>query len=183
MGSYPDATAVFDVDAIGLTRIVRDLNAGLDIGGGSIGGSAAFTIAVAANPGVADIDNEVRRFAAKVEAGGEYGITQPVFDLRLLEDFLRRIEGFRIPIIAGIWPLTSVKNAEFMKNDLKVSMPDAILARMAAAATSPEASRAEGIAIAQEMLADVRGRVQGVQVSAPFGKYKAAAQVLGFARG
>jgi homocysteine S-methyltransferase len=182
MGNYPDATAVFDVDAIGLTKIVSDLNFGLDIGGGSIGASAAFTIGVAANPGVADIDNEVRRFAAKVEAGGEYGITQPVFDLRLLEDFLKRIEGFRIPIIAGIWPLTSVKNAQFMKNDLKVSMPDAILERMATA-TSPEASRAEGIRIAQEMLAEVRGQVQGVQVSAPFGKYKAAAQVLGFARG
>jgi homocysteine S-methyltransferase len=182
MGSYPDATAVFDVDAIGLTKIVRDLNFGLDLGGNSIGASAGFTVAVAANPGVPDIDHEVRRFAAKVEAGGEYGITQPVFDLRLLEQFLRRIEGFRIPMIAGIWPLTSVKNAEFMKNDLKVSMPEEIFARMGAV-SSPEAARAEGIAIAQEMLAEVQGSVQGVQVSAPFGKYKAAAQVLGFARG
>jgi methionine synthase / methylenetetrahydrofolate reductase(NADPH) len=182
MGTYPDATAVFDVDAIGLTKLVRDLNFGLDLGGASLGGSAGFTVAVAANPGVPDIDNEVRRFAAKVEAGGEYGITQPVFDLRLLERFLKRIEGFRIPMIAGIWPLTSVKNAHFMKNDLKVSMPDEILERMGAAA-SPEAARAEGIAIAQEMLAEVRGQMQGVQVSAPFGKYKAAAQVLGFARG
>jgi len=182
MGTYPDATAVFDVDAIGLTKIVRDLNFGFDLSGASIGGSAGFTVAVAANPGVPDIDNEVRRFAAKVEAGGEYGITQPVFDLRLLEQFLKRIEGFRIPMITGIWPLTSVKNAHFMKNDLKVSMPDEILERMGAAA-SPEAARAEGIAIAQEMLAEVRGQMQGVQVSAPFGKYKAAAQVLGFARG
>jgi homocysteine S-methyltransferase len=180
MGNHPQATAVFDVDAIGLVKIVRDLNLGLDIGGNSIGASAGFTLSVAANPGVADIDNEVRRFAAKVEAGGEFGITQPVFDLRLLEKFLKRIEGFRIPMIAGIWPLTSVKNAEFMKNDLKVSMPDEILARMAAAG-SPEAARAEGVAIAREMLAEVRGQVQGVQVSAPFGKYKAAAQVLGFA--
>jgi homocysteine S-methyltransferase len=182
MGNYPDATAVFDVDAIGLTKIVRDLNRGMDIGGGPIGGSAGFTVGVAANPGVADLDNEVRRFAAKVEAGGEYGITQPVFDLSLLENFLRRIEGFRIPIIAGIWPLTSVKNAEFMRNELKVSMPEEILRRMAAAGT-PEAGRAEGIAIAQEMLRQVRGQVQGVQVSAPFGRYKAAAQVLGFERG
>jgi homocysteine S-methyltransferase len=180
MGSYPNATAVFDVDAIGLVKIVRDLNYGLDIGGNPIGGSTGFTLSVAANPGVPDIENEIRRFAAKVEAGGEFGITQPVFDLRLLEYFLKRIEGFRIPIVAGIWPLTSVKNAEFMKNDLKVSMPDEILARMAAAA-SPEAARAEGLAIAREMLAQVRGEVQGVQVSAPFGKYKAAAQVLGLA--
>ena len=180
MGSYPDATAVFDVDAIGLTKIVRDLNYGLDLGGNAMGGSTGFTISVAANPGVPDIDNEVRRFAAKVEAGGEFGITQPVFDLRLLEQFLKRIEGFRIPIIAGIWPLTSVKNAEFMKNDLKVSMPPEILARMGADGTK-EAAIAEGVKIAQEMLAEVRGQVQGVQVSAPFGKYKLAAEVLGFA--
>jgi len=105
-----------------------------------------------------------------------------VFDLRLLDEFLKRIEGFRIPIVAGIWPLTSVKNALFMRNDLKVNMPEEILTRMGAA-ESPEAARAEGIAIAQEMLAKVRERVQGAQVSAPFGKYKAAAQVLGFARG
>ncbi len=182
MGNYPDATAVFDVDAIGLTKICRDLNHGLDIGGNPVGGSAGFTLSVAANPGVADIDNEVRRFAAKVEAGGEFGITQPVFDLRLLDEFLDRIEGFRIPIVAGIWPLTSVKNAEFMRDQLKVSMPEEILVRMGAV-SSPEAARAEGILIAQEMLAAVRARVQGVQVSAPFGKYKAAAQVLGFARG
>jgi len=178
LGNYPDATAVFDVDAIGLVKIVEKLNHGLDIGKNSIGGSTGFTISVAANPGVVDIDNEVRRFAVKVEAGAEFAITQPVFDLRLLEQFLRRIEGFRIPVIAGIWPLTSLRNAEFMKNDLKVSMPDGIMARMAAV-TSPDAARAEGIAIAREMLAEVRSQVQGVQVSAPFGKYVAAAQVLG----
>ena len=153
MGNYPDATAVFDVDAIGLVRIVRGLNHGLDIGRNSIGGSAGFTISCAANPGVPDIEHEVRRFAAKVEAGAEFCITQPVFDQRLLEDFLRRIEGFRIPVIAGIWPLTSLRNAEFMKNDLRVSMPDAILARMAAA-PNKQAALAEGLAIAQEMLAE-----------------------------
>ncbi|HSU19331.1 MAG TPA: bifunctional homocysteine S-methyltransferase/methylenetetrahydrofolate reductase, partial [Acidobacteriaceae bacterium] len=178
MGNYPDATAVFDVDAIGLVRIVRGLNHGLDIGRNPIGGSAGFTISCAANPGVPDIEHEVRRFAAKVEAGAEFCITQPVFDQRLLEEFLRRIEGFRIPVIAGIWPLTSLRNAEFMKNDLRVSMPDAILARMAAA-PNKQASLAEGLAIAQEMLADVRDAVQGVQVSAPFGNFAAAAEVLG----
>jgi 5,10-methylenetetrahydrofolate reductase len=182
LGSYPDPTAVFDVDAIGLTRIVRDLNHGLDLAGTTIGASTGFTIAVAANPGVPDLDNEVRRFAAKVEAGGEYGITQPVFDLRLLDEFLKRIESFRIPIIAGIWPLTSVKSAHFMRDELKVRVPQEILDRMSRAPT-PDHARAEGIAIAQEMLAEVRNRVQGTQVSAPFGKYKAAAQVLGFARG
>jgi homocysteine S-methyltransferase len=182
LGNYPDATAVFDVDAIGLVKIVRGLNHGLDIGRNAIGGSTGFTVSVAANPGVADIENEIRRFAFKVEAGAEFAITQPVFDLRLLEEFLKRIEGFRIPVIAGIWPLTSLRNAEFMKNDLKVSMPEEIMARMASVA-SPEAARAEGITIAREMLAEVRGQVQGVQVSAPFGKYTAAAQVLGFSDG
>ncbi len=180
MGNYPDATAVFDVDAIGLTSIVRNLNYGLDLGTNPIGASTGFTLACAANPGYSDIDFEVRRFAQKVEAGAEYAITQPVFDLRLLEQFLRRVESFRIPVIAGIWPLISVRNAEFLKNDLNISMPDAILARMADAST-PEAARAEGILIAQQMLAEARTMVQGCQVSAPFGKYAAAAQVLGLA--
>jgi methionine synthase I (cobalamin-dependent)/5,10-methylenetetrahydrofolate reductase len=178
MGNYPDATAVFDVDAIGLVNIVRGLNYGLDIGHNPIGESCGFAIAVAANPGVPDIDNEVRRFQYKVEAGAEYAITQPVFDMRLLEEFLERVKEFRIPVIAGIWPLTSLRNAEFMRNDLKVSMPEEIMARMAQH-TNKEAAFAEGIKIAQEMLAAARSMVQGVQVSAPFGKFAAAAEVLG----
>jgi len=177
LGNYPDATAVFDVDAIGLVNIVRRLNHGLDIGSNSIGASTNFTIGVAANPGVPDIEHELRRLAYKVEAGAEYAITQPVFDLRLLEEFLNRIEGFRIPVIAGIWPLTSLRNAEFMKNDLRVSMPEEIMLRMAQT-TSPDAARKEGILIAQEMLEAVRPMVQGVQVSAPFGRYIAAAEVI-----
>ena len=180
LGNYPNATAVFDVDAIGLVNVVHNLNYGLDIGKNSIGESTGFTISVAANPGVQDMDQEVRRFAFKVEAGAEFAITQPVFDLRVLEEFLRRIEAFRIPVIAGIWPLTSLRNAEFMKNDLRVSMPEGIMARMAAV-TSPEAARAEGVKIAQEMLAEARPMVQGVQVSAPFGRYNVAADVLGLA--
>ena len=166
MGNYPDATAVFDVDAIGLTSIVRNLNYGLDIGTNPIGASTGFTISVAANPGVPDIDFELRRFACKVEAGAEFAITQPVFDMRLLEQFLKRIEQFHIPVIAGIWPLISLRNAEFMKNDLRVSMPDAVLARMAAACT-PDAARAEGIRIAQEMLAEARPMVQGARSARP----------------
>ncbi len=158
-------------------NIVRRLNHGLDIGNNSIGASTNFTIGVAANPGVPDIEHELRRFAYKVEAGAEYSITQPVFDLRLLEEFLNRIEGFRIPVIAGIWPLTSLRNAEFMKNDLRVSMPEEIMLRMAQADT-PDAARKEGILIAQEMLEAVRPLVQGVQVSAPFGRYIAAAEVI-----
>jgi methionine synthase I (cobalamin-dependent)/5,10-methylenetetrahydrofolate reductase len=177
LGNYPDATAVFDVDAIGLVNIVRRLNHGLDIGSNSIGASTNFTIACAANPGVPDIEHELRRFHFKVEAGAEYCITQPVFDLRLLEEFLKHTEDCRIPVIAGIWPLTSLRNAEFMKNDLRVSMPEEIMLRMAQCDT-PEASRREGIRIAQEMLEAVRPMVQGVQVSAPFGRYGVAAEVL-----
>ena len=177
LGNYPDATAVFDVDAIGLVNMVQRLNHGLDIGSNSIGASANFTIGVAANPGVPDIENELRRFQYKVEAGAEYCITQPVFDLRLLEEFLKRIAEFRIPVIAGIWPLTSLRNAEFMRNDLRVSMPEAVMLRMAQA-QSPEAARAEGVLIAQEMLAEAQPMVQGVQVSAPFGRYALAADVI-----
>jgi len=177
LGNYPDATAVFDVDAIGLVNVVRRLNHGLDIGSNTIGASTNFTIGVAANPGVPDIEHELRRFAWKVEAGAEYAITQPVFDLRLLEAFLKRIEQFRIPVIAGIWPLTSLRNAEFMRNDLRVSMPESILLRMAQA-DSPEAAREEGIRIAREMLEETRPMVQGVQVSAPFGRYALAADVI-----
>jgi len=180
-GNYPDASAVFDVDSIGLVNVARRLNHGLDIGSNSIGASTNFTIGVAANPGVHDLDNELRRFAFKVDAGAEYVITQAVFDLRLLEEFLERTKELtgngRIPVIAGIWPLISLRNAEHMKNDLRVAMPEEIMLRMAQADT-PEAARAEGIKIAQEMLAAVRPLVQGVQVSAPFGNYEAAAEVV-----
>ena len=176
-GNYPDASAVFDVDSIGLVNVANRLNHGLDIGSNSIGASTNFTIGVAANPGVPEIENELRRFAYKVEAGAEYAITQAVFDLRLLEEFLERIKDHRIPVIAGIWPLTSLRNAEYMKNDLRISMPEEIMLRMAQADT-PEAARAEGIKIAQEMLEAVRPYVQGVQVSAPFGHYEVAAEVI-----
>ena len=177
MGGYPDATAVFDVDAIGLVNIVHNLNRGLDIGGNPIGVGTTFVIGVGANPGVPNLDEEIRRFEYKVEAGAEYAVTQPVFDLSLLEKFLRRIEGCRIPVIAGIWPLVSARNAEFMKNELRVSVPDSILERMGKAAT-PEAARHEGVAIAREMLLAVRGMVQGAQISAPQGKYSSAVDVL-----
>jgi methionine synthase / methylenetetrahydrofolate reductase (NADH) len=177
MGNYPDATAVFDVDAIGLVNIVRSLNHGLDLGGNPIGTGTGFVIGVGANPGLTDLDEEIRRFEYKVEAGAEYAVTQPVFDLRLLENFLRRIEHCRIPVVAGIWPLVSVRNAEFMKNELRVSVPDSILERMARAQT-PEAARSEGVAIAREMLIAARQMVQGAQISAPMGRYSSAVDVL-----
>src|SRR5271166_5767588 len=177
MGNYPDATAVFDVDAIGLVNIVHSLNRGLDLGGNPIGTGTGFVIGVGANPGITDLDEEIRRFEFKVQAGADYAVTQPVFDLRLLENFLRRIEHCRIPVVAGIWPLVSVRNAEFMKNELRVSVPDSILERMARA-QNPEAARAEGVAIAREMLIAARQMVQGAQISAPMGRYSSAVDVL-----
>jgi methionine synthase I (cobalamin-dependent)/5,10-methylenetetrahydrofolate reductase len=177
MGNYPDATAVFDVDAIGLVNIVHNLNRGLDLGSNPIGAGTGFVIGVGANPGLTDLDEEVRRFEYKVQAGAEYVVTQPVFDLRLLENFLKRIEHCRIPVVVGIWPLVSVRNAEFMKNELRVSVPDSILERMARAQT-PEAARAEGVAIAREMLIAARQTVQGAQISAPMGRYNLAVDVL-----
>ncbi|HXY14560.1 MAG TPA: bifunctional homocysteine S-methyltransferase/methylenetetrahydrofolate reductase [Terriglobales bacterium] len=177
MGNYPDATAVFDVDSIGLVNIVRNLNHGRDIGDNPLGAGTAFVIGVGANPGVPNIDEEIRRFEYKVQAGAEYVVTQPVFDLGLLESFLRRIEHCRIPVVVGIWPLVSLRNAEFMKNELRVSVPDSVLERMSRAPT-PEAAREEGIAIAREMLMAARSMVQGAQISAPLGKYAAAVDVL-----
>lgn len=177
LGNYPDATAVFDVDAIGLVNIVHSLNCGLDIGSNPMGGGTSFVIGVGANPGLPNIDEEIRRFEYKVEAGAEYAVTQPVFDLALLERFLKRIEHCRVPVVAGIWPLTSARNAEFMKNELRVSIPNAIITRMARAANG-EAARAEGIAIAREMLGELRDVVQGAQISAPFGRYSSATDVL-----
>ena len=177
MGNYPDATAVFDVDAIGLVNIVHNLNLGLDLGGNPIGTGTGFVIGVGANPGLTDMDEEIRRFEYKVQAGAEYVVTQPVFDLRLLENFLKRIEHCRIPVVAGIWPLVSVRNAEFMKNELRVSVPDAILERMSRAPT-PELARAEGVAIAREMLIAAKQMAQGAQISAPQGRYSSAVDVL-----
>jgi homocysteine S-methyltransferase len=176
MGAYPDATAVFDVDAIGLTNIVNNLNHGLDIGGNPMGSQTALLLGVGANPGAVNMEEEIRRTEWKVQAGAEYIVTQPVFDLRQIEAFLKRIEGFRIPVITGIWPLTSYRNAEFMVNELRVPVPEEFMERMRAA-DSPEKSRAEGVRIAQQMVRDVRPMVDGVQLSAPFGRYAMAIEV------
>ena len=180
MGPYPDATAVFDVDAIGLTNLVSNLNRGLDPGGNAIGQPTRFAIGVGVNPVAIDPEHELRRFHWKVEAGAEFAITQPVFDAAQLERFFEKIGGTHIPVIAGIWPLVSVRNAEFLANEVPgVSVPDAIIARMRAANDkSKEHAVAEGIAIAREMLERVRPLVQGVQVSAPFGKVELALEVF-----
>jgi len=176
MGAYPDATAVFDVDAIGLVNIVRNLNHGLDIGGNPMGSQTALLIGVGANPGALNMDEEIRRFEWKVEAGAEYVVTQPVFDLDDLERFLKRTEHVKIPVICGIWPLTSYRNAEFMVNELRVPVPEEFMERMRRVDNADKA-REEGVAIAREMVTRVRHLVQGVQLSAPFGRYQMALDV------
>jgi homocysteine S-methyltransferase len=176
MGTYPDATAVFDVDAIGLVNIVNNLNHGLDIGGNPMGSQTSLLTGVGANPGALNLDDELRRFAWKVEAGAEYVVTQPVFDLDLLEQFLKRIESVKIPVICGIWPLTSYRNAEFMVNELRVPVPEYYMERMRRV-DNAERARQEGVAIAREMVERVRQMVQGVQLSAPFGRYQMALDV------
>ncbi|HLK50873.1 MAG TPA: bifunctional homocysteine S-methyltransferase/methylenetetrahydrofolate reductase [Bryobacteraceae bacterium] len=176
MGTYPDATAVFDVDSIGLVNIVNNLNHGLDIGGNPMGSQTELLIGIGANPGAVNLEEELHRFQWKVEAGAEYVVTQPVFDLDLLEQFLKRIEPLKIPVICGIWPLTSYRNADFMVNELRVPVPEPFMERMRRA-DSGEKARQEGVAIAREMVERVRRLVQGVQLSAPFGRYELAIEV------
>lgn len=180
MGPYPDATAVFDIDAIGLTNMVSKLNHGLDLGNNPIGKPTGFSIGVGVNPGAVNLDEEIRRFEWKVEAGAEYAITQPVFDTEQLRQFLTKIAHVRIPIIAGIWPLVSFRNAEFLHNEVPgVNVTPEILERMRIASDKgKEEAREEGIAIARESLLEVRDLIQGVQVSAPFGNVKYALQVF-----
>jgi homocysteine S-methyltransferase len=180
MGPYPDATAVFDIDAIGLTNLVARLNRGLDPGNNPLGTPTRFVIGVGVNPAAPDLDRELRRLHWKVEAGAEFAITQPVFDLAQLDRFLKRIESFRLPVIGGIWPLVSLRNAEFLANEVPgVTVPDEILTRMRQASDrGREAALAQGVAIAREMLSAARDRLSGAQVSAPLGKVPVALDVL-----
>lgn len=177
LGDYPDATAVFDVDSIGLTNMVTRLNRGSDVGNNPIGEPTAFFVGVGVNPGAPDLDREIARFEWKVDAGAEFAITQPVFDVDQLLRFLERIRHVRIPVLAGVWPLASFRNAEFMNNEVPgVVVPDSLLERMRRADTK-DAARAEGVAIAREALQALVPHVQGAQISAPFGRYATAVEV------
>ncbi|TAN23987.1 MAG: bifunctional homocysteine S-methyltransferase/methylenetetrahydrofolate reductase [Acidobacteria bacterium] len=180
LGNYPDATAVFDVDAIGLANLVSNLNRGLDLGGNAVGGQTSFLIGVGANPGALNYEEELRRYRFKVEAGADYIVTQPVFDLEVMERFLHDTESHRRPLLAGIWPLTSARQAEFMQNELHVQIPPAVLERMRAARTA-EAAKAEGLAIAQEMVRALRGKIAGIQISV-LGRNQAGAVLLATAQ-
>jgi len=180
MGDYPDATAVFDVDSIGLTNMVDRMNHGIDLGGTKLDAPTGFHIGVGLNPGAIDPALEIRRFEWKVEAGAEYAITQPVFDPQILLEFLPKIKHVKIPVIAGIWPLVSLRNAEFMNSEVPgASVPEKYMERMRQAQeVSKEEARAEGLRIAQEAVAQSREHVKGFQVSAPFGKVEYSMQVL-----
>ncbi len=180
MGPYPDSTAVFDIDSIGLTNVVNRLNRGLDPGGNPIGGQTEFVIGVAVNPGAVDLDRELSRLYWKVDAGAEFAVTQPVFDPGTLESFLERAGEFNIPIIAELWPLLSSRNAEFLANEVPgVVVPDEVLSRMQMAQRrGKEAALSEGIELARDVLASVRNLVQGVQIAAPLGRVDAALAVL-----
>ncbi|MDT5159669.1 MAG: methionine synthase / methylenetetrahydrofolate reductase [Acidobacteriota bacterium] len=180
MGPYPDATAVFDIDSIGLTNMVNKLNHGLDLGNNPTGTPTSFCIGVGVNPGAVNLEEEIKRFEWKVEAGAEFAITQPVFDVEQLRDFLRRIEHVRVPVVAGIWPLVSYRNAEFLHNEVPgVRVTPSIMERMRLASEKgKDAARDEGLKIARELLIDVRDSIQGVQVSAPFNNVRYALEVF-----
>ncbi len=175
---YPDATAVFDIDSIGLTNVVRKLNHGLDIGGRKLKTPTSLYAGIGVNPGAINFEEEMKRFHWKVDAGAEFAITQPVFDIDIFLKFKERIESKKIPVIAGIWPLASYRNAEFMNNELPgVTVPHDILKRMKGAPSGKEAA-SEGVKIASELLRELRPMIAGAQVSAPFNKYELALEVL-----
>ncbi len=180
MGPYPEATAVFDIDSIGLTNLVSRLNRGLDPGGNALGGQTRFVLGVGVNPTATDLERELKRLAWKVEAGAEFAMTQPVFDIEQLDRFLTLARPLGIPIIAGLWPLVSLRNAEFLANEVPgVSVPPVILERMRSASQrGKEDALQEGIQICREMLAAVRSRVRGVQVAAPMGRASVAIDVI-----
>ncbi|HYM22587.1 MAG TPA: bifunctional homocysteine S-methyltransferase/methylenetetrahydrofolate reductase [Vicinamibacterales bacterium] len=183
IGDYPDATAVFDVDSIGLTNVVSRLNHGCDVGGQAIGIPTGFHIGVSINPAATNLDQELRRFAYKVEAGAEFVLTRPIFDVAAFEALLPRIADAKLPVIAGLFPFESARNAEFMANEVPgVHVPDALLERMRAA-DGPDAAAREGIAIAREIGTALRKAVQGVQISTQSGDVTAALAVLNGLRG
>jgi homocysteine S-methyltransferase len=181
MGTYPDATAVFDIDSIGLISFIQLLNRGLDFAGEPVGGQTALFVGGGCNPGAVDVGLEAARFGRKVEAGAEYFFSQPVFDQDLLLRFLDRTAAFaEVPFLVGIMPLVSTRNAEFLHNEVPgMQIPAPVLAAMRAA-PSREAQREVGIEVARETLAAVKAhpRVRGVYVYPPFGSYRAVLRVL-----
>jgi homocysteine S-methyltransferase len=178
LGDYPDATAVYDVDSIGLIRIMEHLNHGCDLAGNLIGPALAIHIGCGADPGKADIDREIRRLEEKIAAGAEYVMTQPVYDLKTLETFFGRVKHLEVPVLVGILPLYSYRNAEFLHNEVPgMQIPEDIRERMRRAA-SGDAAREEGVRIAQEALLASKEMAQGVYIMPPFNKVELAIRVI-----
>jgi methionine synthase / methylenetetrahydrofolate reductase(NADPH) len=179
LGDYPSATAVYDVDSIGLLKIASNLNRGLDVAGNPMGSQTSFLLGAAFNPVAMNIAEEMKRLELKLGAGANFIMTQPVFDMELLERALDKIKKFKLPVLAGILPLYSLKNAEFLHNEVPgMSIPDKIMARMKKSPAG-NVAREEGISLAREALAGCKNMVQGVYVMPPFGKYEMALEVLG----
>ena len=178
VGDYPDATAVFDLDSIGLLGVASALNRGLDPAGKPIGAQTRFVLATGAEPAALDFEREIRRLYEKRDAGAEVVMTQPVFDPAVLDRFLEATHDLGLPIMVGILPIASSKNAEFLhKNVPGMRIPDLVRKRMANVSEGIEA-REEGIKIAAEALLSVRDRVQGVYLMPPFGRVESALEVL-----
>ncbi len=179
LGNYPQATAVFDVDAVGLTKVIHNLNHGEDIAGNEINPPTSILIGVGANPCAVNLKKEIKHFYNKIDAGAEYVMTQPVFDADTLLRFIDTTSKYKqIPVIAGIWPLVSLKNALFLKNEVPgVEIPDRIIERMEKANTKEDALKI-GIEIAHEIKQKIDSSVQGYQISAPFGKVDLAINII-----
>ena len=185
-GAYPDSVAIFDIDSIGLTNLVHRLNCGLDPGGNSIGDPTRFAVGVALSHSAQDVDTELQRFYWKVDAGADFAVTHPVFDVAGLLEVLDRLdeEELRIPVIAALWPLVSVRSAEYLANELPdVVIPEEVLERMRVAeGRSPEAARNEGVAIALEVYGAIRDAVDGIQVATPMRGRASTLEVLAAVR-
>jgi methionine synthase I (cobalamin-dependent) len=179
VGDYPEATAVYDLDAIGLLQMASNMNRGVDPAGKPLpGGKTAFLLATGLEPGAADLDKEIRRLERKRDAGAELIMTQPIFQTDLLEQVLRRIEHLELPVLVGVLPLVSYKNAEFLHHEVPgMQIPAEIRERMRKT-PGGEAARKEGVQIARDMLFAVRDRVQGAYLMPPLGRYELALEVL-----
>ena len=178
MGDFPFATPVFDVDSIGLLEMASALNAGVDPAGKEIAGHTSFVLATGAEPAAQDYERELRRLELKKQAGAELVMTQPVYDPRTLERFLDDAEGIGLPIMVGLLPLASHRNAEFLHTQVPgMQIPDEFRRRMAVVDSGPPA-RAEGIKIAQEALESVKHRVQGAYIMPPFNRVDSALKIL-----
>jgi homocysteine S-methyltransferase len=183
MGDYPFATPVYDVDSVGLLRMAASLNAGVDPTGKEIEGNTSFVLASGAEPAAHDYERELRRVEAKRQAGAELIMTQPVYDPATLDRFLTDVEPYGLPVMVGLLPLASHRNAEFLHNEVPgMQIPKAYRERMAAAGSGPEA-RAEGVKIAREALEAVKDRVAGAYIMPPFNRVESAIELLEVVRG